>query len=87
MKEHESCSELVYSLSEYVDGTLDERLCAELERHMQDCQNCRVVVNTLRKTIELYRTSPAEDMPDDVRSRLYACLDLNDFLQKEKEEG
>ena len=37
------------TLGEYVDGTLSEELCAELERHMKDCQRCRVVVNTLKK--------------------------------------
>jgi hypothetical protein len=40
------------------------------------------VVNTLKKTIELYRvTAQGEGVPDEVRARLYARLNLDDFLR------
>ena len=45
------CHYLRDSLSDYVNGDLDETLCAEIERHMLDCENCRIVIDTLRKTI------------------------------------
>ena len=84
MNTHETCGQLVASLSEYVDGTLDETLCTDLERHIQDCDDCRVVVDTLRRTIELYHiTAPEVDVPADVRLRLYACLNLEDYIKKE----
>ena len=44
-QDHESCRQLLSTLGEYVDGTLSGDLCAELERHMKDCQRCRVVVD------------------------------------------
>jgi anti-sigma factor RsiW len=69
------------SLSDYIDGTLDEALCNELERHLTECDDCQVVVNTLRKTVELYhKSSGTASIPEDVRQRLYACLDLKDYL-------
>ncbi len=78
------CRELLASLSDYVDGDLDPALCAELERHMATCADCRVVVNTLRKTIELYRkTRPAPEIPAEVRERLYVRLKLDAFLKKD----
>ncbi len=82
MKKHVSCRQLVHSLSDYVDGTLDESLCQELERHLQDCDDCQIVVNTLKKTVELYRTTPCEDVPEDVRERLFTRLNLEDYLKK-----
>ena len=83
MTDHEhthECRHLLSSLSDYVDGELEEALCREIESHMADCDNCRVVVNTLTKTVELYRAAPSPDLPTDVRERLYTTLRLDDLL-------
>jgi anti-sigma factor RsiW len=80
-EEHTECRHLLSSLSAYIDGDLEAALCAEIEAHMADCENCRIVVNTLSKTVELYTSSaPAEALPPAVRDRLYAKLDLTDLL-------
>jgi anti-sigma factor RsiW len=81
MEEH-NCRELLGDLSDYVDGDLAAQLCADLERHLQTCPNCTVVVNTLRKTIELYHESTESDLlPQEVRQRLYARLDLGEYCK------
>ncbi|OGO62826.1 MAG: hypothetical protein A2030_02975 [Chloroflexi bacterium RBG_19FT_COMBO_50_10] len=81
MSQKHDCQHLIGELSEYVDGELRGELCAELERHLSDCENCRIVVDTLRKTIYLVHASAeSESVPDDVRERLYKCLDLKEFL-------
>jgi anti-sigma factor (TIGR02949 family) len=82
MNEKHNCHGLINSISDYVDGELAPELCAELERHLSECTNCRIVVDTLRKTIELYKdTTEAEPIPDEVRQRLFYRLHLEDFLQ------
>jgi anti-sigma factor RsiW len=79
--DHDHCRYLLGSLSDYVDGELGDTLCAELERHMADCENCRVVIDTLRKTVSLYHvTSTRPEMPTEVRERLFKRLDLEDFF-------
>lgn len=76
------CKDLLGTLSDYVDGSLQQELCAELEKHLVGCDNCRIVVNTLRKTVELYRESgETKDIPEEVRHRLYFRLNLEDFLK------
>ena len=85
---HEHCHDLLNSLSEYIDGALEQQLCAEIERHLQGCDNCRVVVDSLRKTISLYQENkPSAAIPDDVRERLYHCLDLDEFLAGAESEA
>lgn len=80
--DHESCRELLSTLSDYVDGSLERDLCAKIEQHMTGCENCRVVINTLRKTIDLYHASAEPvQVPDEVRSRLYKRLNIEDFLK------
>jgi len=78
--DHGECKQMLSTLGEYVDGLLNPELCAELERHMKGCHRCRVVVDTLKKTIELYHdTSEETQMPTDVRARLYARLNLEKY--------
>lgn len=74
--ENGECRRYLASLTDYVDGDLDPELCRELEAHMAACENCRVVVNTMTKTISLYRQLPTPDLPNAVKERLYAVLDL-----------
>ena len=87
MSEHKhssECKHLLGSLSEYIGGELEARLCAELEEHLEGCEDCRVVVNTLRKTVELYhQAEPGDDaLPNAVRERLFYKLNLEDHLKK-----
>ncbi len=78
---HEGCHDLLGNLSAYLDGELEARLCAEIEAHLTDCGNCRIVVDTLRKTILLYHELGQETggIPEDVEERLYRRLDLSAF--------
>jgi len=64
------------SLSDYIDGELEAELCAEIEQHVAACVNCRIVVDTLKRTLTLYHDHGHEPMPEDVRQRLLAALDL-----------
>jgi len=71
------------SLSEFVDGALEQELCAKIESHLANCPDCSIVVDTLQKTIYLYRTtSEQESIPDGVRDRLFASLDLEGNLEE-----
>jgi predicted anti-sigma-YlaC factor YlaD len=81
--EEKRCKSLLESLSDYVDGTAQEQLCQEIERHLNDCDDCRIVVDTLKKTVSLYHASFKAELPLDTRERLFMRLDLGDFLKKE----
>ena len=81
MAHNENCRHLLGSLSDYVDGTAGDALCEEIERHLADCENCRVVVDTLKKTVYLFKASAETDqveMPDEVKDRLFRVLHLED---------
>jgi predicted anti-sigma-YlaC factor YlaD len=72
----QSCRDHLGALSDYLDGDLQPELCAEIERHLAECGNCRVVVDTLRKTVMLYRAYGHEEVPDDTKARLVAVLEI-----------
>lgn len=78
---HQNCQALLGSLSEYIDGELPSDLCAEIEKHLEGCDNCRIVLNTTRRTIDLVQGPPSkENVPADVRDRLFKRLNLDEYL-------
>lgn len=79
------CRAMLSDLNAYLDGDLPEDLCAELETHMRDCENCRIVFDTMNKTIYLYQTSGREvNVPEGARERLFGALKLDNFTSSEK---
>jgi predicted anti-sigma-YlaC factor YlaD len=87
MKKERNCQELVAYLSDYIDDNLeDEALCNEIEEHIEACENCQIVIDTLKKTLYLYHTSAEQTaLPDQVRDRLYRRLDLESFLPPDED--
>jgi anti-sigma factor RsiW len=69
-----NCQGLIAELTEYLDGELEVSVREDLELHLMNCQNCRVVVNTTRKTIEIFCNAEPAPLPEDVRSRLHEAL-------------
>lgn len=78
----QSCQALLSQLSEFIDGELEEAFCAEIERHLASCENCRIVVNTLKKTVVLYHQLPAPQMPAEKQDRLFKVLNLDHYRRQ-----
>lgn len=70
----ENCPEYVNELNDYLDGTLDSSLCAEIEKHLGKCENCRIMVDTLKQTVKLCRGGKEEPLPPVLESRLNNLL-------------
>lgn len=78
-----NCHHLLGSLSDYLDGDLESQVCAELESHLTGCEKCRVVVDTLRRTVSLYHIEePDSTLPSGVRERLLHRLNLDEYIQR-----
>jgi anti-sigma factor RsiW len=76
------CEEMLQEFCAYLDGQLPSALCARIEAHLAECEDCTAMVNTLRKTIELYKRWRIDGpVPEDVRRRLYETLNLPDRLR------
>ncbi len=69
------CKNIVVELSSYLDGELDSALVAEVQRHLERCEDCRLLVDTTRKTIQIFCNSEPVPLPDDVRERLHKALE------------
>ena len=69
-----NCRGVIRELSSYLDGDLDVTVLSDLEVHLNRCEDCRVIVDTTRKTIEIYCKADPVPLPDDVRIRLHETL-------------
>ncbi len=78
------CRGLKDQLSAYLDGELESTVCAEIEQHLHDCTDCRVMVDTLNKTITLYRNYGQADVPPETHDRLTRVLHLERLREWER---
>lgn len=68
------CRKLLGEMSDYVDGELSAELCSELEEHLRDCPNCRVMLDSLTKTIRIFREGTEEPLPEALKESLREAL-------------
>lgn len=69
-----NCKGVIRELSSYIDGELEPAVKQELERHLQHCEDCTMIVDQTKKTIELYCGSEPLALPDELRERLHSRL-------------
>jgi anti-sigma factor RsiW len=65
------CNDFLKELSDYLDGRITEDLKTELDEHLHWCHECHVVMNTTKKTIEIYRDNQIYELPTGLRTRLH----------------
>jgi predicted anti-sigma-YlaC factor YlaD len=68
------CTKIMTELSDYLDEGIDPALRAEIEQHLIKCKNCRIVVNTTKKTIDIFCNSEPAAIPETTRQKLYEAL-------------
>lgn len=76
------CQGVLDHLPAYLDGDAAAELNAALERHLAECQNCHVVVDSLRRTIQHYQALPGPALTAAARARLYQALQLAEYLDR-----
>lgn len=68
------CRNIVKELSNYLDGALDASLKTSIEEHLGGCEDCRVVVDTTKQTLQIFCNSEPAPLPEDTRQRLHEAL-------------
>ena len=61
-------------ISGYLDDELTQDLKRTLETHLTYCNHCHAVLDSTKKTIELYCDGKLFSLPEDVRLRLHDAL-------------
>jgi anti-sigma factor RsiW len=69
-----TCKEFLAHLDDLIDDSVTPEMRAELQSHIGRCEHCEVILNTTRKTIEIYRSHEIYDLPSGLRDRLHAAI-------------
>ncbi len=70
-----NCKSLLNELCDFLDGGLDAATVEEIKVHLDRCQDCRVLVDTTRKTIDIFCKAEPVALPQEVRNRLHEALE------------
>lgn len=70
-----TCKQFLQELNDYLDPNTDPDIRSHLESHVNKCPNCFVIVDTTKKTLQVYKGMEPQSIPDDVKSRLLKALD------------
>ena len=77
-----TCKQFLSELNEYLEGTLDPNIQAEIQRHVNECPNCWVVCDTTEKTLKVFKGMEAKAVPSHIQEKLMQALE-----RKMKEKG
>jgi len=69
-----NCRGVIHELSSFLDGEMDAAMKRDLERHLSECKECRLLIVQTKKTIEIFCGSEPIELPREVRSRLHDAL-------------
>jgi anti-sigma factor RsiW len=73
-------------MSEFLDAEMMESLCEDLKKHLEQCEHCRIEVNTLERTIQLFKKMPCDQVPGGVHERLFTTLRFDKIGSSEEEK-
>jgi anti-sigma factor RsiW len=69
-----ACRELVELVTDYLDGALDPRTAAAIDRHLHDCPGCAEYLAQLRTTIAVTGQLKVEPPSDRAAVELLAAF-------------
>ncbi len=75
-----NCKAVIREISNYIDGELEPATKQELERHLAHCEDCTMILDQTKKSIQILCDSEPIPLPLDLHSRLHAAM--RDKLQK-----
>lgn len=70
----EKCKKIMECLSDYMDGEASEQLCKMVEKHIEECEECKCMVENIKITIEMLRALPEEEIPEDIEKSVLERL-------------
>jgi len=68
------CKKIILEVSNYLDNEMDAALRQELEEHMGCCPECRIIIDTTRQTIQVYRGCEPYPLPQSLHNRLQQAI-------------
>ncbi len=72
-----SCGKVYEHLCENLDSKLDSESCRQIKAHIKGCKNCSALLDSLKKTVYLYKQYPSPELPQQLREKLFEVIRKN----------
>jgi predicted anti-sigma-YlaC factor YlaD len=69
-----TCTEFLAILDDVLDESIAAETRTEIEIHLKKCGHCEVVLDTTRKTIEIFQCHEIYELPTEVSERLHIAI-------------
>lgn len=70
------CLEKLNQICDALGEDMESELCQEIQKHLDSCPRCCAQVDSLRKTVRLFKQAEHVDVPSAVDRRLWKVLNL-----------
>ena len=65
-----NCNQVIAELANYLDDQIAAEIRREMEFHLAQCQTCRALFDSTRKTITIVTESRSFELPESVSARI-----------------
>lgn len=79
-----SCAEIYAHVCDNLDSKLDSEECRRLKAHIAECRNCTALLDSLKKTVTLYRKYPTPTLSTKATTELLAVIHARKGKAKKK---
>ena len=70
-----TCKQFLKELNDYLDPHCDTITRLHLDKHVSECPNCFVIVDTTKKTLQVYKGMEEQAIPPAMHNRLWAAIE------------
>lgn len=70
-----TCKAFLHELNDFLDDSVSGCAREDLQRHVNECPNCFVIVDTTKKTLRVFKGVTEKALPPEVHSRLLRALE------------
>ena len=81
-----SCQEVLDQLADYLDDDARAELVQQVDSHLGECSHCQVEVDTLRRTIMIFRCDEKVVLPTPLSDKLQQAL-TQAYLTNRRDQG
>lgn len=76
------CSEVASYVCENLTEGLNSPRCRALKKHLAECPNCTAYLDSLRKTVHLFKTVGDPRLPGNVRKHLHSVINVEELTKR-----
>ncbi len=68
------CTQALRYICDNLDAQIDSPKCREIRRHLEECPDCSAYLDSMKKTVDLYRRFSVAPVPKTVHRVLQESL-------------